>query len=497
MVEEFAWTTDTGDRLSWERVDSQISSDDNWKVSLVEDGTPGAKNSVSDIAPPNPVTLLSPTDNQNLTDLENIELLWENPNIQDVTFELIVSPNADLTDPIIDEPNLTATNYLIEELALGAYYWQVITTNGVDDAASPIFSFTLVEPTYSDAILINELLPDPSGDETQNEWIELFNPSAEAVNLKGWILEDIKGSIHQYKFAEDFIIAPGGYAAISRQDSGITLNNDQDGARLYWPNGKLLFETSVFSDGQEDWTWARKSNGAWAWTTKPTRAKINIFAAPPPEEEEAVGGNDEEPIIVNTVPIAIPAGDFKQYEHKLVKVTGTVVETSGNTFYLDDGSGKAKIYIQDKTGIDKPEMRRGDIFEVIGIVNLYRTTWRILPRQQADIKLIQAIKSATNTSTAKTASTAKKTTTTAKKAASSSSSAASARSPTSAISEVETTGDKNVLGAANFKLPTPFWVQLMEFFTGLAAVFLILLVVKVMRILRPKVIGGNFGNDYT
>lgn len=494
-MEEFAWMTDTGDRFSRERVDSQISGDDNWKVTLTQDGTPGVKNSVSDILPPSSVTLLSPTDNQNLTDLESIELSWENHNVQAVTFELIVSQNADLTDPIIDEPNLTNTDYLIEELAIGNYYWQVIVTNGVSEVKSIIWQFEITNPVYSDNIIINELMADPSGDETDGEWIELFNNSDTSVNLKDWILEDIKGSIHRFVIKDDLLIDPKSYEIFYRKDTGITLNNDQDGVRLYQPDENPLYETAIFSDGEEDWSWARKTSGSWSWTAKITPLKTNSFYLPEPEEE-AVGGGEEDPVIpVNLVPIKTKTGSYRNYQYKRVEVEGQVVETSGNTFYLDDGSGRAKIYIQDKTGIDKPKMGKGDIFWVSGIVNLYRTTWRILPQIQSDIKLIQAaIKPEKEAETKAKASTAKK-------AAASSSkksvaTASTARAPNQIIPQVKAAED-GVNSKTKVKAATPIWMQIVEVITSLAGIFLVLLIIRVIKVPKPKVIGGKFGEDDT
>ncbi|MEK7143169.1 MAG: hypothetical protein AAB785_03105, partial [Patescibacteria group bacterium] len=171
--------------------------------------------------------------------------------------------------------------------------------------------------------------------------------------------------------------------------------------------------------------------------------------------------------------------------------TGEVVETSGSTFWLDDGSGKAKIYIQAKTGIDKPEMHKGDIFEVVGIVNLYRDVFRILPQKQADIKLIREVQkeaevksSTAKKSTAKAASTSKKST----------ASIVKARSPTE--KKVASTGDQNypfeVEGAK-----ASFWIEITKVLTGLAIIFLGVLIFRVLKMKKEKPLGGDFGSDLT
>ena len=57
--------------------------------------------------------------------------------------------------------------------------------------------------SYSNAIVINELLPNPSGSDDQ-EWIELFNKSNEDVDLSSWILRDESGKDYVIS-ADDFV----------------------------------------------------------------------------------------------------------------------------------------------------------------------------------------------------------------------------------------------------------------------------------------------------
>ena len=72
-------------------------------------------------------------------------------------------------------------------------------------------------------------------------------------------------------------------------------------------------------------------------------------------------------------------------EGQLITVNGTVAETAGSTFYVNDGSGKVKIYIKDSTNIDKPYMRKGYYTKVTGVVSQYKDDYRILPRYQSDL----------------------------------------------------------------------------------------------------------------
>lgn len=87
------------------------------------------------------------------------------------------------------------------------------------------------------------------------------------------------------------------------------------------------------------------------------------------------------------IPFSIKTGEISQWEGALVKISGTITETSGDTFYIDDGTGSAKIYIKDKTGITLPQKHKGDKAEITGIVNNWSGNFRILPRITEDIKI--------------------------------------------------------------------------------------------------------------
>jgi len=89
---------------------------------------------------------------------------------------------------------------------------------------------------------------------------------------------------------------------------------------------------------------------------------------------------EPEPLILKTGQIN------EEHEGMLVKVKGKVVEPKGNLFYLDDGSGKIKIYIKKETKIEKPRLKEGQELEVTGIVSQYKDAYRILPRKNDDLK---------------------------------------------------------------------------------------------------------------
>ncbi len=78
---------------------------------------------------------------------------------------------------------------------------------------SIIFNVASVENTH---ILITEVCYDPPGTESQEEWIELYNPTNNPVNIKDWSLSDNVGT----NTLPDVTIPSGGYFIFARSSSG-------------------------------------------------------------------------------------------------------------------------------------------------------------------------------------------------------------------------------------------------------------------------------------
>jgi len=87
-------------------------------------------------------------------------------------------------------------------------------------------------------------------------------------------------------------------------------------------------------------------------------------------------------------PKLISTGEVGEiYEGYLVLIEGNVIGENGEIFYVDDGSGRAKIYIKPETRIKRPEMKNGDTVNITGIVSRTSLGYRILPRFQNDMRI--------------------------------------------------------------------------------------------------------------
>lgn len=56
-------------------------------------------------------------------------------------------------------------------------------------------------------ILINEVEYDPTGNESEAEWFELYNPTLSSVNIGGWTITEGVGN--SYTFLSGVTISAG------------------------------------------------------------------------------------------------------------------------------------------------------------------------------------------------------------------------------------------------------------------------------------------------
>ena len=150
------------------------------------------------------------------------------------------------------------------------------TNQSIADTTSPIITTTIApQITYPDGIYINEILPNPIGADSLNEWIELYNSNNNDVDLSGWKLQDQQGTITTYTVPNDTKILANGYLIFKRPSTNITLDNDEDGLNLLTPNGDIV-NTISFTKAPLGQSY-NKISGLWAWSTTPTPGVKNII----------------------------------------------------------------------------------------------------------------------------------------------------------------------------------------------------------------------------
>lgn len=132
-------------------------------------------------------------------------------------------------------------------------------------------------------VLINEVLADPREKDAENEFIEIYNVGAEAVDLTGWRLDDAKEDDGAYLFDNvelDYVLEPDSFIVLYRLETDITLNNDVDAVHLYDATGNEIdsFELISVLSG---YSWGRnpENSDEWMMFKTPTPGETNIVEA--------------------------------------------------------------------------------------------------------------------------------------------------------------------------------------------------------------------------
>ena len=123
-------------------------------------------------------------------------------------------------------------------------------------------------------LIINEFMPDPEGTDTDEEWIEIKNPTDQEANLDGWEVDDSEGGSKSFSL-KGKIIAAHGFLVVKSKETKIALNNTVDQARLMAPNGQFI-DTISYSDTKSGQSYARTSENTWIKEINPTPGAENI-----------------------------------------------------------------------------------------------------------------------------------------------------------------------------------------------------------------------------
>lgn len=162
-------------------------------------------------------------------------------------------------------------------------------TYACEDDSSQEDDQVVVVP-YSDEIYITEVLPNPSGEESTDEFIELYNSSNTTVDLTGWELSD--STSRNYTISGS--ISAGQYVTFYREVSGVALNNSGDSIELYQPDGTLLDVVEYADSAEEDVSYALADDDEWYWTTTMTPGRSNTITGITDSTEDSESSEEDE-----------------------------------------------------------------------------------------------------------------------------------------------------------------------------------------------------------
>ncbi|KKU79957.1 MAG: PKD domain containing protein [Candidatus Peregrinibacteria bacterium GW2011_GWA2_47_7] len=141
----------------------------------------------------------------------------------------------------------------------------------------------------SSAIKITEVMPNPDGPETEEEWIEITNEGVTAVNFGNWYITDLNQEKKDaYVLPDTLMLEPGAATSITRADSKIALNNNKDSVYLFDFQDQLIDEVS-YENAKSNMSYALVSvdvaldatpagterEDQWQWTADATPGEKN------------------------------------------------------------------------------------------------------------------------------------------------------------------------------------------------------------------------------
>ena len=141
--------------------------------------------------------------------------------------------------------------------------------------------------TYPHTIQITEILPNPAGRDSENEWIEIYNFGETPTNLENYQLDDGENGSRPYSLPE-IIIPPQSYLVFYSSQTQISLNNKDEQARLFDPLENLIHQIKYEESAAEAESYALTADNQFSWTTHLTPGQPNqiVSDSENPEKSE-------------------------------------------------------------------------------------------------------------------------------------------------------------------------------------------------------------------
>ena len=206
-----------------------------------------------------------------------------------------------------------------------------------DPAPAPTIGLPPASDTQSAVnleISITEILPDPEGTDSGQEWAELHNLGYFEVDVSGWILDEgstFLPSTKAFALPIGSIIPANGYIAVLIPKGTISLNNTGDSARLFSKTG-VLEDAVNYPEAVECKAWAKNGNG-WVWSM-PTPGQVNLESDPDTKDNTAEDQYKNYTVVFNEIFGNPKGGDESGEWVELFNRSDADLDLTG--WYLDD-----------------------------------------------------------------------------------------------------------------------------------------------------------------
>ncbi|NTU99082.1 lamin tail domain-containing protein, partial [Candidatus Falkowbacteria bacterium] len=203
------------------------ADDGSWLSSLIPEGTPRATNSVS----------------------------------------ALLSGNATGTTPVEASSTATTTPETVEN-------------SNASTSPSTVSSASSASNGSSLDLVINEILPNPKGNDALGEYIELLNVGFTAIDITGWrVVVGEKQYIIAPNSTRSNFLNPGGLTVLWRSETKLVLPNDRGQLFLFSPESGTQRQSLSYEQPAEGRSYDRNDVGGWIWSETPTPGEINAVVA--------------------------------------------------------------------------------------------------------------------------------------------------------------------------------------------------------------------------
>lgn len=227
-------------------------------------------------------------------------------------------------------------------------FTQLITPSGVTAVAQKVLNFTLTKdftpPVFAKDLRISEILPNPKGEDSTREWIEIQNYGDTSVDLSGYKLTAGKKT---YDFPAASTIAAGGFLLLPRSVTKLTLGNSNSKVSLNLPTQRILSQVKYEKTKEGiSLAWDGKD---FVLTSILTPGEGNQILTPTAKSKKSSkakmvyrNGNLSDEIVISEI-LPNPVGSDTKAEWIEIQNIGKTSVNLGN-WQLDDSAGGSKPF---------------------------------------------------------------------------------------------------------------------------------------------------------
>jgi hypothetical protein len=173
------------------------------------------------------------------------------------------------SDPLFTARAYTSINLAVMVTAAAVHAtWSSVTTVTTTQQTAIQSTTTTTSATVISHVVINEVEQNPPGDDSNHEWLVLYNPTEAAVDIAGWRIQTTHGRSETYAIPAGIMLPPGG--AWNVTFPGQIIDNEDESLVLLNAQGQVIDSTPTLTDTADDSnTWQRSPDGSDNWIYTP------------------------------------------------------------------------------------------------------------------------------------------------------------------------------------------------------------------------------------